>query len=120
VAPFSSGGVIHHANHAFAVPSLVAPGVAVYSCVPGGYHLKAGTSMATPLVTGCVALLREKYPRATPYDIMDALLSTCASLGASPRERQGAGVVDADAALAYLDPRVPPTSGLTTAASAGP
>lgn len=41
-------------------PDLVAPGVEITSCAPGGgYTERTGTSMATPFVTGCCACMMQ-------------------------------------------------------------
>ena len=58
IAPFSGRGFTW--NNQFIKPDLVAPGVNITSCAPGGgYEQRSGTSMATPFVTGCASLLMQ-------------------------------------------------------------
>lgn len=57
--------------------TIFAPGVDILSTTPyGGYILMSGTSMATPFVTGAVALYRAEYPDATPAQIKNALIAS--------------------------------------------
>ncbi|MFL6260190.1 MAG: S8 family serine peptidase [Thermoanaerobaculia bacterium] len=57
--------------------SLLAPGVAVESSVPGGgTQVLSGTSMAAPHVTGSWAILRQQSPQATVTDLLRVLRNT--------------------------------------------
>lgn len=89
--------------------ALSAPGVALRSAYPGGqWRLWSGTSMSTPLVAGAAALLRAAQPAWTPRQIMDRLAATATPIsGASEaqRDRLGAGMLHAGAALAPVTAR---------------
>lgn len=62
--------------------SIVAPGSAVVSSVPGtGFASKGGTSMATPHVAGAWALMRERADATGDSDSVDAILSALRSSG---------------------------------------
>jgi subtilisin family serine protease len=63
-------------------PDLGAPGVSIVSCVPGGgYQAWSGTSMASPHVTGTVALMLQAHPGITFDQIRAALLASAVDLG---------------------------------------
>ena len=57
---------------------LFAPGVKIYSTLPGGntYGNQDGTSMAAPVVTGVAALLRTYYPSLTAKQVKTILEKT--------------------------------------------
>ena len=54
---------------------LFAPGVKIYSTLPGGnvYGNQDGTSMATPIVTGVAAILRTYYPSLSAKQVKTIL-----------------------------------------------
>jgi serine protease AprX len=56
------------------IPHMVAPGCDVDSTVPGGYSLMCGTSMASPHVSGAVALFVEFYRGLFGTDPSPALI----------------------------------------------
>jgi len=76
---------------------IVAPGAEVPSTIVGGeYRAFSGTSMATPHVTGALALLVDRG--YSPSEARDRLLESAEDLGLAEDE-SGAGLVDCQAAL---------------------
>ena len=90
----------------YAVPDVVAPGVHVESTVPGGEYVHFhGTSMATPHVSGTLALLLAVEPDATPDELEKALYETAWKPVGTPTEkdtRYGYGIIDAREATEKL------------------
>jgi subtilisin family serine protease len=82
--------------------AVTAPGVDIVVPAPGGsYDLTTGTSVATAEAAGVVALLLERHARLKPDDIRRILTGTAQDLGPKGRDAIfGAGLIDADAALA--------------------
>ncbi|MDE1843382.1 MAG: S8 family serine peptidase, partial [Thaumarchaeota archaeon] len=74
VAPFSSRGPV---SPFYIKPDLVAPGVYVNTTTLGGkYNLTSGTSIATPHVTGAVAILLQEHPHLDPTEIASLITTT--------------------------------------------
>lgn len=88
-------------------PEISAPGVTIYSSVPGGSYEQSGwsgTSMAGPHVAGVVALMREACPDCDPQTIKETLISTAIRTGyvtapATENNQFGNGLIDAYAAV---------------------
>ncbi|MEW6329507.1 MAG: S8 family serine peptidase, partial [Candidatus Micrarchaeota archaeon] len=80
---------------------LVAPGVSVYSTYKGdNYATMSGTSMATPHVSGVVALMFAKNPSLTPAQVRTILHNTATDLGAAGWDVvTGYGLLNAFAAV---------------------
>ena len=86
-------------------PDIVAPGTDIVSCNAGvekkgrfyrnAYIAKSGTSMATPIISGGVALLLQKYPFYSNEQVKQKLLHTAKDLG-EPWNKQGWGMIQID------------------------
>ncbi len=115
-------------------PDLAAPGTNILSTstdaitgAPAGFTTASGTSMASPHVTGAVAVVRQAWPEWTPDQVKAALMTTTrisgtvdVAVGAgtsgalAPATEQGSGRLDVAAAI---DPQLlidPPSFDLGT------
>ena len=88
-------------------PDICAPGVQIKSLdynTTDGYTLMDGTSMATPLVAGTIALMLSKNHELTPAQIDEILEHTAVKLTEHKSNDFGAGLLDAFAAVNAVDP----------------
>ena len=76
-------------------PDVVAPGSKILSCLNSrtGYIEKSGTSMATPFVSGVIALLLSKEPYLTPKQVKLRIYQTSLDLGKEANQ-QGWGLIN--------------------------
>ena len=82
-------------------PDVVAPGTRIHSCsstyragmpLEYGYESRSGTSMATPIVTGCLARLLRIRPELSAGELRRILTASAKDLG-EPWNKQGWGMV---------------------------
>ena len=79
---------------------VFAPGVQIYSSVPGSqYDYYDGTSMAAPVVAGLAALIREYYPKLKATQVKDIILKTVVRREPLKNYSATGGVVNAYNAL---------------------
>lgn len=92
IASFSSRGPTKEGLNK---PDIVAPGVNIMSLSntkQNGYTSLSGTSMATPVISGAIALLLEKESNLSPNEIKRRLTNSCIDLK-EYKENQGAGMI---------------------------
>jgi serine protease AprX len=110
VAPFSSRGPTADGR---VKPDIVAPGhtivagyidpsgTGLYGCTNDCYTALSGTSMATPFVSGTVALMLQANPALTPANVRAILDATAQDRGALAAD--GSAVQDNDWGYGLLD-----------------
>ena len=84
-------------------PDIVAPGTDILSCnlniekygskFRNAYVSKSGTSMATPIVSGALALLLQKFPYYNNEQVKDRLIRSAVDLK-QPFNKQGYGMLN--------------------------
>lgn len=105
VADFSSVGPT---NDGLEKPDILAPGVGINSLTNKSFEYKklSGTSMATPIIAGCIALLYEKNPQLTPSQIKEMIMADATDLGLDSN-KQGAGLLNIKEIIESIEPKLP-------------
>ncbi|MFH1850682.1 MAG: S8 family serine peptidase [archaeon] len=109
IAGFSSRGPVIWSGGEINKPDILAPGVSIcaaqhngwydaYHCYDDEHISIQGTSMATPHVSGVVALMLQKNPGLLPDEVKQILMETAVDLGYAENV-QGAGRIDAATAI---------------------
>ncbi|MEN6378824.1 MAG: S8 family peptidase [Methanofastidiosum sp.] len=61
----------------------------------------SGTSFATPIVAGACALIIQRHPNWTPYQVKEALMRTASPIPNAGQYDQGAGLINVQKAISY-------------------
>jgi minor extracellular serine protease Vpr len=114
ITSFSSAGPTDFGH--MLKPDIAAPGLDVLSSTPPNadspstFSVYAGTSMATPHVAGAAALLLQRHPGWTPYQVKSALMTTAGAAWGDTARTQEAPVLLEGAGLANVlaadDPKI--------------
>jgi len=100
LASFSSRGPTYDGR---TKPEVCARGVSTRCASPYsqiGYTSASGTSLSTPLIGGCAALILSVHPGWTPMQVREAMMMT-ASRATYPDNNYGWGIPDILAAIQY-------------------
>jgi subtilisin family serine protease len=91
-------------NYGLSSVDLGAPGVSIYSTLPGGYGTMSGTSMACPHVAGVAALVYGYHPGWTYQQVRNSIFNTVRPVSSLSGKTVTGGIVDAAAALGVSPP----------------
>jgi subtilisin family serine protease/subtilisin-like proprotein convertase family protein len=94
-------------NYGASTVDLAAPGVSILSTTPGNnYATYSGTSMATPHVTGVIALLQSQHPEWSSTQIIDQILATVDPVASLQGKTITGGRLNAAAAVGPAGPDI--------------
>ena len=113
IAPFSSASFVANRTDPNRKPDVAAPGVQVVSTAPGAHYLTlSGTSPATAVTAGVVALLLQAHPELRPSgssaNVLALKWALARSVTTGPGQAiphdpwYGYGLIDGKRALQYL------------------
>lgn len=98
------GNIPYWSNYGTTNTDLAAPGVVIYSTLPGNsYGYYTGTSMAAPFVSGAAALILSKRPSASPVLIKDILLNNTTGLSSLTWKVKTGGMLNAGKAVSTMN-----------------
>ncbi|MFM2001112.1 MAG: hypothetical protein RI963_538 [Planctomycetota bacterium] len=101
----SSGTLASYSNYGVTTVDIGAPGSGVFSTLPGGtYGSYSGTSMATPHVSGAVALYASAHPGTNAASIRKAIIDSARPTAALSGLTTTGGRLDVAAALNIIEP----------------
>ena len=117
----SNGGLSSFSNYGSAWVDLAAPGGGIYSTLPdNSYGTYSGTSMATPHVSGALALMASALPTASMAQLKQALLESVVATASLAGKTATGGRLDVNGAISRLSALVNPDPNAPTYAVSGP
>jgi len=93
-------------NYSSKQVDVFAPGMRIYSTVPGGYHIADGTSLAAPVVSGLAALIWSYFPSLGPGDVVDIIRKSVRPVAGMEKLCATGGIVNAYEAVKIASERV--------------
>ncbi len=107
----SQGAKASFSNYGATSVDIAAPGVSILSTIPGDqYAYFQGTSMATPHVTGAIALIRANRPDLTYAQAISSVLNTGTVAPAFAGLSVTGAILNLENALMYDPPATTPPS----------
>lgn len=111
----AAGGLAYFSNYGARSVDIGAPGVNVFSTIPtSSYKAFSGTSMATPHVTGAVALYASAFPNRSARQIRDALLARAIPTSSLQGKTVTGGRLSLGGIFGPTDPTPTPPPGSAT------